>query len=82
MDGNGNVLNHGAEGGITYDHEPPVVQHWIKEGHDQSYAAREAWYNKTDGMTPMTRKENGRKGAREEGRYATKSPGPNYGCKS
>ena len=37
-------------------------------GHDQSHAEREAWFNKTDGMTPTTRKENGSKGALEEGR--------------
>ena len=82
LDAEGNELDLAAGGGLTYDHEPPVVQHWINEGHNQSYAEREAWYNKTDGMTPMTRAENGRKGALEEGRYAHASPGPNYGCKS
>ncbi|HEU5331419.1 MAG TPA: DUF6531 domain-containing protein [Actinocrinis sp.] len=82
MDGEGNELDLAAGGGLTYDHEPPVVQHWIDEGHNQSYAQREAWYNKTDGMTPMTRAENGRKGALEEGRYAHASPGEGYGCKS
>ncbi|MGH6655211.1 MAG: RHS repeat-associated core domain-containing protein [Actinocrinis sp.] len=82
LDGDSNELDLATGGGLTYDHEPPVVEHWINEGFDQSYAEREAWYNKTDGMTPMTRVENGRKGALEERRYADQAPGPNYGCKS
>lgn len=31
-------------GEATYDHDPPVVQHWNTVGHNQTQAEREAWY--------------------------------------
>jgi RHS repeat-associated protein len=65
---------------LTYDHDPSVVQHWNDEGYDQTAAQREAWYNKTDDMQPMTRAENSSKGAKEKLQYSDKAPGPNYSC--
>lgn len=63
---------------LTYDHVPPVVQHWIDEGYDQSRAERTDWYNNTDDMQAMSRSENSSHGARLEERYAQQPPGPNH----
>jgi hypothetical protein len=63
---------------LTYDHHPPVVQHWIEHGHNQTYQERRDWYNKTDDMTPMSRSDNSRHGASLEERYSQATPGENY----
>ncbi|MFD4477473.1 DUF6531 domain-containing protein [Streptomyces sp. NPDC058471] len=64
---------------LTYDHNPRVVEHWNQTGHDSDYATREAWYNDTTDMEPMTRADNGRDGQRAP-RYR-QDTGPNYSCR-
>ncbi|MFE9648101.1 DUF6531 domain-containing protein [Streptomyces sp. NPDC006365] len=64
---------------LTYDHNPRVVEHWNETGHNSSYADREAWYNDTTDMEPMTRADNGRDGQRAP-RYR-QDTGPNYSCR-
>ncbi|NHI07788.1 RHS repeat-associated core domain protein [Streptomyces sp. KO7888] len=64
---------------LTYDHKPRVVEHWNSTGYNTDYAAREAWYNDTTEMEPMTRADNGRDGAKApEYRQDT---GPSYKCR-
>ncbi|WIX85701.1 RHS repeat-associated core domain-containing protein [Amycolatopsis sp. DG1A-15b] len=63
---------------LTYDHNPPVVRHWIDEGYDQSRAERADWYNNTDEMEAMTREENSRRGALLTEEYQMQAPGPNH----
>ncbi|NGY65997.1 type IV secretion protein Rhs [Lentzea sp. NEAU-D13] len=65
---------------LTYEHVPPVVQHWIEEGHNQTAAEREAWYNNTDDMEAMGRSENSSGGGQETRRYAHATPGPRHPC--
>jgi hypothetical protein len=65
-------------GELTYDHNPPVVRHWIDEGYDQSRAERADWYNNTDDMEAMTRSENSRRGAMLDEEYSERAPGPNH----
>jgi RHS repeat-associated protein len=77
FDAQGNII---PKGEVTYDHNPPVVQHWIDEGHNQTAGQREAWYNKTDGMEAMSRSENSSKGAKLKERYSDKALGPKYSC--
>ncbi|MZF83756.1 hypothetical protein GTY56_01740 [Streptomyces sp. SID5643] len=64
---------------LTYDHNPRVVEHWNETGYNTNYPEREAWYNDTTDMEPMTRADNGRDGARAP-RYR-QDTGPNYSCK-
>ncbi|WP_406355798.1 DUF6531 domain-containing protein [Streptomyces sp. NBC_01635] len=64
---------------LTYDHNPRVVEHWNSVGYNTDYATREAWYNDTTDMEPMSRADNGRDGAKApEYRQDT---GTNYKCR-
>ncbi len=65
---------------LTYDHDPAVVEHWISTGHNQNAAQRAAWYNKTDGMSAMSRSDNSSDGAKKGKNYSDQAPGPNYSC--
>jgi RHS repeat-associated protein len=66
---------------LTYEHVPPVVQHWIEEGHAMTDAERKKWYNNTDDMEAMGRSQNSSGGGKEEGRYASQAPAGKHPCK-
>ncbi|CAM3411467.1 hypothetical protein [Stackebrandtia soli] len=51
---------------VTYDHNPPVVEHWNTVGHNQDQQARDDYYNKTDDMTVESVEDNSSKGGRDE----------------
>ncbi|MFB9925567.1 RHS repeat-associated core domain-containing protein [Amycolatopsis halotolerans] len=65
---------------LTYEHVPPVVEHWRDEGHNMTDAERKAWYNKTDDMEAMSRSQNSSEGAKLDERYAKTAPGPRHPC--
>lgn len=83
MDRDGEVIPfYDAEGhtNLTYEHVPPVVQHWLEEGYNMTDEERKQWYNKTDDMEAMSRSKNSSGGGKEEGRYAKQEPGPRHPC--
>ena len=65
---------------LTYEHVPPVAQHWLEEGYDMTDAERADWYNQTDEMEAMGRSENSSGGGRMSERYAQQAPGPRHPC--
>ncbi|OXM62695.1 RHS repeat-associated core domain-containing protein [Amycolatopsis vastitatis] len=65
---------------LTYEHVPPVVEHWRDEGHNMTDEERKAWYNNTDDMEAMGRSQNSSEGAQLTDRYAETEPGPRHPC--
>jgi RHS repeat-associated protein len=82
-DANGRTIPYyDAEGhtNLTYEHVPPVVQHWIEEGYNMTDEERAKWYNTTDDMEAMGRSENSSGGGKMTERYAHQAPGPRHPC--
>ncbi|WP_240138973.1 LamG-like jellyroll fold domain-containing protein [Streptomyces sp. MUM 178J] len=62
---------------LTYDHAPPVVDHWNTTGFNTSRAARNDYFNDPDNLVPMRRGPNSAAGGRMTARYR-QDTGPNY----
>ncbi|MCX4609675.1 LamG-like jellyroll fold domain-containing protein [Streptomyces mirabilis] len=62
---------------LTYDHAPPVVDHWNSSGYNSSRAARNDYYNDPDNLVPMRRGPNSSAGGSMTARYR-QDTGPNY----
>jgi RHS repeat-associated protein len=63
--------------GLTYDHDPMVVNHWNSVGWDQTGAQRATWYDNVAHLTPMRRGPNSSAGASSNARMR-QDTGPNY----
>jgi RHS repeat-associated protein len=64
---------------LTYDHIPPVVQHWNSTGYDTDRAARNAWHDNPDHLRPMLKGPNSSAGARLPDSFR-QDVGDNYKC--
>jgi hypothetical protein len=62
---------------VTIEHNRPVVDHWNKEGYNQSGAERKQWYNKQDNLTVKPKSVNSSEGAKL-GQTFRQDTGPNY----
>lgn len=62
---------------LTYDHAPPVVDHWNSSGYNSSRAARNDYYNDPDNLVPMGRGPNFSAGGSMTARYR-QDTGSNY----
>jgi hypothetical protein len=62
---------------LTIEHSRPVVDHWNKEGYNQSGAERKQWYNKQDNLTVKPQSVNSSEGAKL-GQTFRQGTGPNY----
>lgn len=78
VDEHGREIDYSPDDPITYDHDPPVVQHWNDEGRFSTRAERDDWYTDPDHMRPRTRSENSRHGGSLKDRYNPET-GDGYG---
>lgn len=62
---------------LTYDHVPPVVDHWNRVGRFSSYSDRVAWYNDPAHLQPMSKWDNSSAGGKMNKTYS-QDTGPNY----
>jgi len=69
VDDQGREIEFDADNPITYDHVPPVVEHWNTEGHNAPRGDRNDWYNDPDHLVPMTRRDNSSAGGQMTDRY-------------
>jgi hypothetical protein len=80
-DADGNPVPYYDQNGktnLTYDHDPPVVDHWNNGGgNNMSRQDRADYYNDPDNLTPMSRSQNSSDGARIGQTYG-QDTGPNY----
>jgi hypothetical protein len=65
----------------TIDHDPPVVQHWNRWGHNTTQETRRAWYRfenkELKDVNVMTKNDNSSEGAKGQGEYKIEL-GPNF----
>jgi hypothetical protein len=79
-DADGNKLKIGTgRDSLTYDHVPPVVQHWNSTGYDTDRAARDAWFDNPDHLRPMLKGPNSSDGAKLPDSFR-QDTGDNYKC--
>ena len=50
---------------VTIEHIESVSEHWNEEGHNQSRAERNDWYNELKNLDILSREENSREGAKK-----------------